>query len=215
MPTPTSPKPSIPQPEPELLISDIEALKAYFDPMRIRILRTVSHQPRSVHEIAAELEIPFTRLYYHINMLEKYGLIRLVETRNFSGAVEEKYYQVMAHVFVVDKRLMTLGPTDNQSESGLEIVLRTVLDDTRRDIENSLRDGRIEIMTKAPDPQSLLIRRGLSALSKERAQTFYERLLDLLKDFAVDDPEGGDFYALSFALYPSSYPYTAADEPPE
>jgi len=203
----SSPKP----PVAEMLISDIEALKAYFDPMRIRIIRTVSHQPRSVHEIAAELDIPFTRLYYHINLLEKYGLIQLVETRTLSGAVEEKYYRVTAHVFVVNKNLLTLRANDDQGESGLEVILKTVLDDTRRDIENSVRDSRIDLMKKAPDPEALLIRRGLSALSKERASALYEKLQTLLQDFAVDDPEGGEFYALAFALYPSSYPYTHDD----
>lgn len=203
------------QPDAERLISDLETLKVYFDPMRARIVRAVAHKPRTVHEIAGELEVPFTRLYYHMNMLEKHGIIRVVETRNLSGAVEEKYYQIAARMFTVDRSLLTINPGD-ESSKGLEVVMETVLENTQRDIRNSVQDGMIDLNKTAPEVGSILLRRGMVRLSPERAEAFYLRLIDLLNDFS-DEEVGADnqYYSLALAFYPSSLPYREQDDEDE
>lgn len=194
------------QPDAERLISDLETLKVYFDPMRARIVRTIAHEPRTVHEIAEELGVPFTRLYYHMNMLEKHGLIRVVETRNLSGAVEEKYYQISARMFTVDRSLLTVHPGD-ESSKGLEVVMETVLENTQRDIRHSVQDGMIDLEKTSPDPASILLRRGMVRMSQARAQEFHERLLDLLSEFLDEEVETDGYFGLALAFYRSSLPF--------
>ncbi len=199
------------EPDAERLISDLETLKVYFDPMRARIVRTISHDPRTVHEIAKELDVPFTRLYYHMNMLEKHGIIRVVETRNLSGAVEEKYYQIAARMFTVDRALLTINPGD-ESSKGLEVVMETVLENTQRDIRHSAQDGMIDLTKTSPDPEAILLRRGMVRMSKERATYFHERLLALIEDFVDEEESADQYYGFALAFYHSSLPYRAPEE---
>lgn len=203
----------IPQPEAEVIIDDLETLKVYFDPLRTRIVRTMVNQPRSVQEIAQELGIPFTRLYYHINMLEKHGIIRLVEVRSIGGAVEEKYYQVRARSFVVDRRWLTMGDP-SASDSQVESLLSTLLDTRHEDIRRSVQSGLIDLSQTAPHPNALMIRRGVARMSREQAYAFQERLLALVQEFAgleaVDDT--AEYYALAFTFYPTSLAYSLDEE---
>lgn len=48
---------------------------------RLRILGLLRREPRTLKQLVAELDLPTTRLYYHVNLLESHGLIRAVETR--------------------------------------------------------------------------------------------------------------------------------------
>jgi len=201
------------QPDAERTIGDPETLKVFFDPMRARIIRTLAHDPCTVHDIAETLNVPFTRLYYHMNMLEKHGIIRVVETRNLSGAVEEKYYQVTARIFTVDRALLTINPGD-ESSKGLEVVMETVLENTQRDIRHSLQDGMIDLSESPPHPQAILLRRGIANMSPERALDFHQRLLDLMAEFTDDEnmQEESSYYGFAVAFFPSSLPFRSGED---
>lgn len=198
-------------PDEERLIDDIESLKIYCDPMRIRIMQAMVRQPRTVNQIADELGVPFTRLYYHINLLEKHNLIRLVDTQAFSGAVEEKYYQVSAYNFVVDRSLLTFSETNPQND-GLNALLETILDNTRADIRHSAEVGLIDMQKTPPEPNTLLLRRGFYRLPPEQARQFYERLTALFQEFdMVESTKDDPFYAVAIAVYPTALPYQESD----
>lgn len=207
----THSQPSPAEPAAEHIIDNLETLKIYFDPLRIKIIHTLARQARTVHEIANELNIPFTRLYYHLNLLEKHGIIRVVETRALAGAVEENYYRVTAHMFVIDRKLMTIRPDD--AENGLDLLLDTVLESTRRDIRESINDGVIDLQKRAPEPGALLIRRGFSVLTEDQARHFSERMLALMQEITLaQNQRAGQYYAMVMALYPSSLPDKTSED---
>src|SRR5688572_24810596 len=89
------------------LVTDLETLKVLADPLRLRI-RELMGKPTTVKQVAAKLDLPATKLYYHINLLEKHGLIVLVDTRVVSGIIE-KHYQVSAQNVRVAKHLLSGG----------------------------------------------------------------------------------------------------------
>ena len=199
-----------PEPANEVVIHDLEALRIYFDPLRTRIIHSLGKEPRTIHEVATILDIPFTRLYYHFQLLEKHGFIRQVDARSYGGAVEEKYYQIAARLFLVDRELMTVGETD-EIDSGLAVVLESVLDRTKDDIRRSARAGIIDLARRAPDPDALFIIRGYSYLSPERAAAFYEKLRALVDEYVTAAEEDvdevtrkGRYYGAAIALYPSA-----------
>ena len=67
------------QPEDVRLIGDIESLRAISDPTRLRILETMVQRQDpawSVKELAAEIGVPQTRLYHHVELLLERDLIR-------------------------------------------------------------------------------------------------------------------------------------------
>ncbi len=200
-------KPAPPQILDELRIEDLDTLKLIFDPHRMRVLESFAAEPRSVKQVAEELASTPHRLYYHVNLLEEHGLLIVAETHIVSGIVE-KLYQVAARQFIVAPALISFG--SQTGEEGLNILLSSILDETRRDITRSARGGEIDLVTKSPDPTSLLLRRGLAHIAPDRAHEFHQRLLTLLADFVEEGshPHASDTptYALTLAFYPTSQP---------
>ena len=198
------------QPEAERLIDNLETLKVYFDPMRSQLMRTVAYNPRTVQEIAQELDVPFTRLYYHMNLLEKHGLIRVVETRNLSGAVEEKYYQISARSFVIDRALLTVSSDDGDEKSdGLEIILGTMFDDTMGAIRTSIRAQKIDIHKTSPEPNSMLVRNGRLSIPKDKEAYFHEKFLALIAELSEPDCAKDMDDCIPYGLMIAFFPHTA------
>lgn len=184
------------------IISDLKALKLYTDPLRRKILLVLSEQPLSVHQIADRLNVPFTRLYYHIRLLEKHNLIRLVESRTVHGGVEEKFYQAAAKTFLIDRTLKTLNAESRAAVVDMAIELS--LESAKSDILQALEDGAIDLEQYPPHPQALLLRYGQFSLNPERAAEYQRRLLDLYAEFvqeATDEP-GEKAYHIIFGLFP-------------
>ena len=128
---------TLPTPQAEFVIQDIETLRAISDPLRIRLLELMA-QPQTVKEIAAQLGVGKTKLYYHLNLLEKHGIIRVARTRVVSGIIE-KSYQVTAYSYRPAKELLLRG--DEGKEHGVAIV-ESILDATRTDLTHSLNTGQ-------------------------------------------------------------------------
>ncbi|MCA9981862.1 MAG: helix-turn-helix transcriptional regulator, partial [Anaerolineales bacterium] len=100
-----------PQPDPEKWIEDVETIKVMADQRRLTILRLME-TPNTVNKIAAELHTAASKLYYHINLLEKHGLIHVVD-HNIESGIVEKVYQVTARQFkLVNPLLRTDLPDD-------------------------------------------------------------------------------------------------------
>ena len=194
-----------------ITINSLHTLKVYFDPLRTRIMHELAHEPRSVHQVAESLGVPFTRLYYHIKMLEKHNLIRVVDVVQLAGAIEEKYYQVSARQFTISRDLLSFDAVGKNDS--LEYMLDGVLGSSHRDIRKSVADGRIDLNARPPHPNSLLARKFLLRLSDEQA-THFQRDLDelLLKYQSYETSTGDPYYSCLLALYRSSVPYETFDD---
>lgn len=70
-------------------------LSALADEFRLEILARVREHPASTTELAATLRRPKGTVGYHLKVLERAGLIRVVRTRRVR-AVTEKYYGFVA-----------------------------------------------------------------------------------------------------------------------
>jgi DNA-binding transcriptional ArsR family regulator len=195
------------QPDEEHLITDLESLKIYYDPTRIRIMQELLNEPRTIHQVAAALHVPFTRLYYQFNLLEKHGFIRVVQTREFPGVVEEKYYQIAARSFPIDRTLLTLDA--NEDKGGLELIFSAVLDETRADCRRSVRAGVVNMSERSPHPDSLLMRRFVFRMSPAQATRFHEGFIRLLKEVQQADSTSDDpYYAIAIGVYPTVFTQT-------
>src|SRR5438552_14035615 len=70
------------------------------DPIRIRFILELGEGPRTVKEVAEALGVPPTRLYYHLKILEREGLVRVANRRMVSG-IEERTYEAVAEFWSV------------------------------------------------------------------------------------------------------------------
>lgn len=195
----------------EITIHSLHTLKVYFDSLRTRIMHEMAHEPRTVHQVAEALGVPFTRLYYHIKMLETHNLIRVVDVVQLAGAIEEKYYQVTARQFIIDRSLLTFDPVGKNDS--VEYMLDGVFGASHRDIRKSIAAGRIDLNAAAPNPRALLARKFLFRLADVDATNFQRELAELLlkyqsRETAAEDP----YYSCLLALYRSSVPYEVHDD---
>ena len=67
------------------VLDTVERLKAMADPIRIRFVLELLDGPRTVREVAEALDVPPTRLYYHLRILERHGLVKVANRRMVSG----------------------------------------------------------------------------------------------------------------------------------
>lgn len=194
-----------------ITIDNLHTLKVYFDPLRTRIMHELAHEPRTVHQVAKSLGVPFTRLYYHIKMMEKHNLIRVVDIVQLAGAIEEKYYQVAARQFTISRDLLTFDPVGKNDS--LEYMLDGVFGASHREIRRSVADGRINLNATPPPPNALLARKFLLRLTDEQATEFQRDLEDLLLKYQSYETSTADpYYSCLLALYRSSVPYDSFDD---
>lgn len=184
-------------------IRDLDTLRVISDPLRTQIFDLCVTQPRTVREIAGLLNLAPTRLYYHINMLEKHGLIVVDETRQV-GNLLEKRYRAVATKLDIENSLFTMETS--QSKESMNTLVRSMLDSTRDDLLRSL-DARATARLQGAEPKEreLVLYHVGTKVSDERSAEFLQRLKALLSEFEATDMPGEQTYGLTVAYYPVFY----------
>lgn len=194
----------------EFVIQDLETLKVMSDPLRTQILELVLDDALTTKQIARALELPASRLYYHINLLEKHGLLRVAATRLVSGIVEKQYRAVAQFVTVDPGLFRSLTP---EASEALDAALAGFFDGAKVDAVRSLEAGLFGL--KLTDAESANRRavghltRSVAYLTREQAEAFHQRLTAAMKDFDSYDAAGGpgaQRYALILGLFPTLDP---------
>jgi len=185
-------------------ISDIEQVKALAHPLRMRIIEALAaSEPMTTKQVAKSLGEKPTRLYHHVDLLEKTGLIRLTHTRQNRGATE-KYYEAIARQFQADTHLFSEESTVDQ-ESALRPMIRTVFDNTLSEMLRLLDTHRAD---KLLEDEGLLSYVEMH-LTQEQIDEVQQKLKDVLAHLqSYEDPESGTDdeglrkYRLTMAHYP-------------
>lgn len=192
------------EPADSITITDVDTLKSLSDPLRIRILELLS-DPRPVKPVAAALGIPKTRLYYHLGVLEKHGLIRVVSERLVSGIVE-RTYQVTAKQIRIDKSMLAPGDADRGD------VVGSLLQAVQSDVERSMAAGLVSMEESDAQSRGLYLSRMTTCIRPEDAPRFYKQLAELFEAFtAATDDASGKAYSLTALFHPSAL---GEDAPP-
>lgn len=162
----------------EFVITDPETLKVISDARRLKIIRAL-YQPKTPKEVAALVEMPQTKLYYHLNQLEKFGLISVIATNVVSGIIE-KTYRVSARRFRVDETAL-MGQSADGNE--LSAMISAVFDNTRDELLRSTRTG----LTKTNQGEKITPRRdalsrGHIRLTEEQADALVQKLAVVVEE---------------------------------
>jgi DNA-binding transcriptional ArsR family regulator len=195
------------EPEKQYVVKDLETLKVISDTTRIRLLEMLVEKASTVKELARALDLTPTKLYYHINLLEEHGLIRVVGTRIVSGIIE-KQYRTLAYSIDIDRSLLALGTEG--SDAALDKMLSVIFDATREDMRDALKEGLMELGEEDPKKRKSLVFRTVTKLTPDQARNFQERLLEVIKEFSTinddlkgNEPEDCRVYGLTVAFFPS------------
>ena len=189
------------------IIEDRETLKVMADPLRSQILEILLNTPHTIKQTAGKLGLAASKLYYHFNLLEKHGLIEVVETRKVAN-LEEKLFQAVALDFELAPGLLTTA-TEEGKDVANELFISTI-EATRDDLLRSLQARYFQLDHGAPEhPRRVVLNRVVSRIPESQAQEFQQRLCALLEEFeAANSAEGAGEtfpYAFMAALYPSFY----------
>ena len=196
------------KPAPVHIIKDLDAAKLITDPLRQQIIEVLLSQPLTVKEIANKLGLAPSKLYYHINSLEKHELIRVVDT-TIHGNIIEKHYWVTAYDYRLDESLFNFNVTEVEGKENIISMAISTLDTARQDFIRSIEARAFNLEHGAePHPRPVINYREVCWIPEEKMEEFQVRLRALLKDFEeMDHPDGvdGHPWALNVFLYPSFY----------
>jgi hypothetical protein len=161
-----------------------------------------------VKEAAEILEVPATRLYYHVKILQRLGLI-VVTDRNMVSGIEERTYGAVATSW-------SMSPSLAASAISTSGVLRALMNMVRSEIEAVIQERPDEPL--GDDPKSPIPAIGLTrlALDGEELAEVERRFQALMDEFGAERPEdamGKPQYHMFFAVYP--VPRSAGGEGPE
>jgi predicted ArsR family transcriptional regulator len=192
---------------------DPAKLRVLADPVRSFVVYSVVAEAKTVKQLAAELDCPPTRLYYHLEQLQKHGLVFVERTRVVSG-ITEKSYRAAAKDWVLDRS--DLAAVQGYDPARLDALLAFVFDQSRLEIQRQAETGALDLSRRAPARGALVAYRNVLKLSDAQADRLYSRLLAFWQEYdeiAKQPAEDGRFYAFSVALYPNALSSQAQTQP--
>lgn len=173
-----------PPPLADLVVDDLDLIDEVIHPVRGAIFRRLK-APRSAAELAALMDVPVTRLYHHLNRLERAGLIRVVATRKV-GAVTERRYQVVASSLRLDEhQLDRLDPDQLARAAG------ALFDSAKLGTLRALEAGR---MTGVDDDNHGVLSFNEITVPAGKLPELLRRVADLVTALGADeaDDDGPD-----------------------
>ena len=178
-----------------------QELRALAHPLRLRLLEEFAGSPRTTMQVAAALGEPPTRLYHHVNALERAGILRLARTRQVRGTTE-KYFEVARKtVGAVDG-----GEVTGSMKGSLRSLAHLMFEEARADLLAAIADtSKLE---KDTAPVAL---RMLVSVSPAQLVQIRRKILALLesirKECKRQPPSSGALrWALTVAFAPRGLP---------
>jgi DNA-binding transcriptional ArsR family regulator len=176
------------------MVSTPRQIEALANPLRARIIRHAG-RPVTVAELAERLDVPATRLYYHVNLLVEEGLLVQVDQRK-SGARIERIYLRTAGDFQLDPGL---AEAVGDRREAARLAASLVLEPARTEIEEGLE------RMLAGEQLGGELSRSVIHLTPADAARFGQQLGRLTRDVIAasnpDDP-GASPFALTTAFLP-------------
>lgn len=159
-----------------------QVVAAMGDLRRMRILEILTERQASVKELSEIIHESPQTTHYHTKMLERAGLIEIVEKREVRGTLE-KFYKAVADRFVAGEIVSKAA-----SEFGLGLV-QNFVDMLRYSAETTDGEGvTLHVLGIQCDPA--------------RIPEFQERLAELVQEFQAMSGEEGQHFGLIAGVFP-------------
>jgi DNA-binding transcriptional ArsR family regulator len=190
------------KPRSKRTLIDLAQIRALAVPLRLRILGALVTEPRTTKQVAELLGEKPTKLYHHVQAMERAQLVRLVHTRPKRGTVE-KYYQATATLFEAGPTVFSVAAGARRRQSDRGALLAAVLETAREDLSAYFASPDVE--PRLASGARLLIGTS-SAKTRAAARRHIEQILDKT---AVGAPRRT--YSLTIVLCPLTTKTTPED----
>ena len=172
-------------PQKLLVLKGNTRIKAYVHPTRIAVLRMLAVKKRTISSVARELGVHPANITHHFKLLEKVGLIKLVEKRDIGKNIE-KYYRAIAHNVVVN--------ADRQTKSNKQALELSIL---RNDLSTAIST------VKRNDENEVIAVIKIARILPNHLKSLQKKIIKLIQEFSRYDSAKGRAYTLNISAYPS------------
>ena len=176
-------------------VEDLEQLKVLSEPLRIKILWELDSNGKTGKMIADKLELPPSKVRYHLKELEKAGFIQIEKTEEKNG-IMQKFYRTVARMISLEKII----PKVNREKHDLDDIFKENALAQLEKMQSKLR--QTETIDWESDLQWFeefwLTKDELGQL-KEKMREVSSLAKDFHKDYRKDDAEK---YYVSTILLP-------------
>ena len=172
-------------PQKLLVLKGNTRIKAYVHPTRIAILRMLAAKKRTISSVAKELGVHPANITHHFKLLEKVGLIKLVEKRDIGKNIE-KYYRAIAHNFVVN--------VDRKTKSNKQALELSIL---RNDLSTAIST------VKRNDKNKVIAVIKIARILPCDVKSLQKKIMKLIQEFSRYDSAKGKAYTLNISAYPN------------
>ncbi len=196
------------------VIDDPAAAEAALEPARASLLAQLT-EPASAAMLAAAAGLPRQKVNYHLRMLERHGLVELVEERR-KGNVTERLLRAAAASYVISPAaLAAVAPDparapDRLSASWLLALAAQLVRDVG-DLVTGAVQARKKVATFAMDGQ---VRFASAADRAAFTGELMQAVTALVAKYHDEQAEGGREHHLVLAIHPSvtARPAAGAEE---
>ena len=161
----------------------LDQVRLLAHPLRLKLFEAFAIEPRTTQQVARALGLAPTRLYHHVNALERVGLLQLQSTRQVRGATE-KYYRAVGRMLDVEpglfagkprgKGALAAGGAVAASRESIEAVVAQLVESARADLgvalarfaetPESLRPVAAQVVVHGTPAKLAALRRRVVAL---------------------------------------------------
>jgi DNA-binding transcriptional ArsR family regulator len=166
-----------------VILRDDEKIKSYVHPVRMTILKKLAEKKRTVSDIAREIVVHPANITHHFKLLEKTGLIVLVEKKD-TGKNIEKFYRSIAYDFIVD--------TDDKKLNKKSLSLSILKSNLESAIIKTNRDESEEV---------LALLRNVK-LSSSDFQKLKKKLVKMIKEMKNSKSKSSKSHSINISVYP-------------
>ncbi len=164
----------------EIQIDSLEEFDALISPLRLR-LAEIFREPATVKHAAAVLDVPATRLYYHVNALVDRGLVVVVEERKV-GTMTERLFQTAAKSFRPSPDFL-----EKYGQEGLLEVIRLTFAEAENELRSAVEEGIVTL--DEDDVERTVIGYSSMRVSEETLRDMVARINEVISD-VPHDPDG-------------------------
>lgn len=181
----------------ELVINDLEGLKAIASPIRMQLIFRF-RSAASVADVASAMDVPVTRLYYHVNALVDAGVLEVLEIKKKGPQLEKIYRVAGATIRPGPDVFSQVGDPRESAEAAATLILDT----TRVEL--------VEALTRHAehgfDPESSpgAIGRSLAAVPVHLIPKFLERLNEFVDEFTNTETDDGVPVTFTYVFLPGT-----------
>jgi DNA-binding transcriptional ArsR family regulator len=158
----------------EYVIREVKAIRLLGSPLRQAMLDWISaNGAATVAELSEHLRRPADRLYYHVRLLERAGLLVAESAEAASGRAEARFD-------VPARRMLLEYQPSAANRRAVKAVIASILRSARADFDKAIADPAVRVDGPARELWSGRIEATLTSDDIETLNTALERILALM-----------------------------------